>query len=102
MRKAAEPKIPPESERHFQAFVVKLARSFGWRVYHTYDSRRSSPGFPDLVMVKAGRVIAAELKADRGKTTEAQNEWLDDLHNAGVETWVWRPADKGRLALVLQ
>ena len=37
-----------ETEKGFQAAVVELARLRGWLVYHTYDSRRSAKGFPDL------------------------------------------------------
>ena len=46
--------------------VVDLARTLGWRVYHTYDSRRSQPGFPDLVLVRE-RILFLELKSETGK-----------------------------------
>ena len=44
------------SEAEFQAQVVELARLRGWRTHHHYDSRRSTPGWPDLVMVRRGRM----------------------------------------------
>ncbi len=65
------------SERAFQRQIVQLAELMGWRTYHTYDSRRSNPGFPDLVLVRAPRVIFAELKRQRGRVTAAQTEWVD-------------------------
>jgi hypothetical protein len=34
------------TERTWQDQVVEAATLFGWAVYHTYDSRRSAPGFP--------------------------------------------------------
>jgi hypothetical protein len=49
-------------EADFQATIVETARTLGWLIYHTHDSRRSSPGFPDLVLVRppAGRLRRAE------------------------------------------
>ena len=82
------------SERDFQRQVVELAELMRWRVYHTYDSRRSSPGFPDLVLVRAPRVILAELKRQRGRVTAAQREWADEFGQCpGVEYYLWRPGD---------
>ena len=81
-------------ERDWQAIVVDAAKLNGWRVYHTFDSRRSEPGFPDLVMVRGGRLIAAELKSETGRPTRAQVDWLRDLEAVeSVETYLWRPSD---------
>lgn len=80
------------NEKEFQGLVVDIARTLGWLVYHTFDSRRSEPGFPDLVMVRGQRVVFAELKADRGRLSEPQKEWLSRLTAApGVEAHLWRP-----------
>ena len=40
------------SERDFQGQVISMAEALGWLVYHTYDSRHSKAGFPDLNMVR--------------------------------------------------
>jgi hypothetical protein len=46
-------------ESVFQDQIVGLARFYGWdRVYHTHDSRRSHPGFPDLVLVRGPELVA--------------------------------------------
>lgn len=73
--------------------VLELARWKHWRTYHTHDSRKSAPGFPDLVLVRAGELIFVELKTDEGKVTPAQREWLNALSGCGAETHIWRPAD---------
>lgn len=49
------------SEKEFQAQVLDLARLTGWLCYHPHDSRRSAPGFPDLVLVRPPVVEDAEL-----------------------------------------
>ena len=63
-------------EANFQATVIELAELHGWRVYHTHDSRRSQPGFPDLTLVRRYRLIFAELKREGGKLTAEQTAWL--------------------------
>lgn len=105
---AAEPRrtMPPMSEKNLQSAVEKLARFSGWLVYHTHDSRRSQPGFPDLVMVsgKRGMVLYRELKSATGKLRPEQVTWLDELTAAGEDAGVWRPADlvSGRITAELR
>lgn len=83
------------TERDFQALVVQLAKLRGWLTYHTYDSRRSDEGFPDLVMVRDDRVLFIELKQERRnrKASAVQQKWLDNLTAAGQEVYLWRPSD---------
>lgn len=74
------------TEKDFQAAVVEYAKLCGWRVYHTYDSRRSEPGFPDLCMVRAPRLVFLELKRDlKAKVTPDQAAWLTELQAVGAE-----------------
>ena len=82
------------SEKAYQDQIVQLAKANNWLVYHTYDSRRSEPGFPDLIMVKGRRLIAIEVKKEGKKTTPAQDMWISAM-NLVVSTsaWVARPSD---------
>ena len=86
-----------------QASVKQLAELEGWMHYHTFDSRRSDPGFPDSLMVRGGRMVAAELKRETKQPTQAQRDWLEALEAAGAEAYVWRPSDwrEGRIARCL-
>ena len=81
------------SEKDFQAIVIHAAVALGWRYYHTHRSDRSPAGFPDLVLVRGGTVIFAELKRKTGRVSAAQQEWLDDLSRTPNLTFVWRPGD---------
>lgn len=84
--------------------VMRTAAELGWqRRYHTHDSRRSTPGFPDLVLVHPGhhRVIFAELKSEKGKLTAEQAGWIADLRDCGLEVYVWRPVDLPQVDYVL-
>ena len=80
------------TEKQFQTQVVMVAKANGWLVYHPYDSRRSAPGFPDLVLVR-DRVLYRELKTNTGRVSKAQQEWGDALTKAGADFKVWRPRD---------
>ena len=82
------------TEKEFQSRVLVEAELSGWDLaYHTYDSRRSQPGFPDLVLVKRGwRTVFVELKSDKGRLRPAQREWLDGLTSTGEIACLWRPA----------
>jgi hypothetical protein len=87
------------SEESLQSLIVAAARQLGWHVYHPYDSRRSTPGYPDLTLTRGGRLIFAELKSAKGRVRADQRRWLAELAavaaqaDGAVETFLWRPAD---------
>ncbi len=81
-----------ESEKEFQARVVKLAKERGWKVYHTFDSRCSEAGFPDLILLRSTRQIVAELKVGKNKMTKEQIEWLGAFGIARAEAYLWTPS----------
>ncbi|WP_293849290.1 VRR-NUC domain-containing protein [uncultured Brevibacterium sp.] len=80
------------SEKQLQEHVVALARRLGWLVYHTFDSRKSEAGFPDLVLVR-DRTVFRELKSSSGSLSPAQQAWVSRLERSGVDVGVWRPVD---------
>lgn len=81
------------TERDFLAQIKDLARIYRWRLYHPWLSIHSERGWPDVALVRPPRLIFAELKTDRGKTTPAQDEWLALLEAVpGVEAYLWRPS----------
>jgi hypothetical protein len=103
------------SEKEWQAQVVRLAKLTRWHVYHTFDSRHSEQGYPDLTLIRKGdggrnvpahartRILLVELKTQRGHLSPRQREWLGLLSgNDGVEVFVWRPSDWDQIVEVLQ
>lgn len=89
------------TEDEFLQQVREVALSYRWLAYHTHRSDRSDPGFPDLVLVKADRVIFAELKSPNGRLRTDQRTWLAALQGAGQEVALWRPADLPEVVAVL-
>lgn len=78
-----------------------LAPALGWKlIYHTLRSKGSRSGFPDRVLVR-DRVVYAEMKTEKGPTSDTQREWLTGLAAAGAETYLWRPSDLDEIATVL-
>lgn len=83
---------PHVTEQALQATIVAAAQRLHWKVYHTYDSRKSAPGFPDLALVKDGKLIFIEAKTESGTLSQEQGEWLTALRLVpGVMVLVCRP-----------
>lgn len=91
-------------EIHIQAAFEEHARAAGWMVFHAYDARRSTPGFPDAVCVRNGRLVCVELKTMVGKTTAPQRRWIQELDLVpGVTAFVAHcPRDWGKVAEALR
>jgi hypothetical protein len=89
------------AEKEWRAHVLELARHHGWR-----SSRE--PGWPDLVLVRAPRLLAVELKTDRGTMRPEQRACLADLQlvadaaGGALEVDVWRPAHLERVQRLLR
>lgn len=102
--KAMQAKAMPEKE--LQQLVIDCAQTHGWMAHHHYDSRRSEPGWPDLVLVEPVQriVIFAELKSQKGRVRPEQREWLNALERTfrkattprtrdRLMVAIWRPSD---------
>jgi hypothetical protein len=105
-------RLPPLTESDWQRQVIDFARLHGWRVAHFRPglNRRGEwqtavqgdgEGFPDLVLVKPGRCIVAELKSDIGRVSEEQRAWLRSFEAAGVPAYTWKPKDWAEVQAVL-
>lgn len=81
------------NEQRLQAAVIDMCKIFGIACYHTYNSQRSAPGWPDLALCGARRFITRELKSEYGKVTPEQEHWGWMLRQAGIGWEVWRPDD---------
>ena len=93
----------PITEADFQSRVIDLARVLGYRVAHFRPARTANgwrtamtgnPGWPDLVLLKQGRLILAELKSEKGMLAPDQAQWQAELSMVpGVHAVTWRPSD---------
>jgi VRR-NUC domain len=103
-KKAPRPAgAPPILEGAWLAKVRQIAELHGWTTYHTHNSQRSEPGWPDLVLghPRQRRTVFAELKSERGFLSAPQRLWLTHLAVCGFETALWRPSDEAEAIAVL-
>lgn len=79
------------SEHDLQANVVAAAKMQGWWVMAVRDSRGTEPGWPDLTLIRGGRLMYRELKSETGKLRPAQRRVYALLVAAGADVAVWQP-----------
>src|SRR5258708_26659121 len=60
----------------------------GWRPWQGAEMKRNGvlPGVADLILVNQGKCYALELKADEGRPTKAQIEFLERMAENGGQT----------------
>lgn len=97
--------LTKQTEAQFQSAVIDYAHLRQWRAAHFRPAmirtgrwvtpvQADGAGFPDLILVRGHRLVAAELKVGRNRATTAQLDWLGALgHVEGVEAHVWHPQD---------
>lgn len=121
------------TEAQLQKAVMDAAKFYGWLGAHFRPSQTKSGswatamqgdiGFPDIVLVRAPRVLFVELKSEKGKLSDAQEVWrsaLEDCEHdaqahmmtgqcrpgyfAPIEYRLWRPDDwtNGEIQRVLK
>ncbi len=67
--------------------LIDAARALGYMVHHETDSRKTDPGFPDLLIVGHGHIFIFECKSryeklrpatvtKKGRYLPGQEEWL--------------------------
>lgn len=71
--------------------IIDCARSLGYYAFHDPNSQRAEPGFPDLMIVGYGALLALEAKSRgerlrpptfaprSGRVMPGQREWLDQF-----------------------
>jgi hypothetical protein len=91
------------TEKEWQATLVAALEVFGYVVEHTYPlltkqgiwrTGSTLKGKPDLIALRPPRLLAIEVKTDRGRLEEAQRAVLSLyalIPNA--RAWVLRPRD---------
>ena len=89
--------------QEFQQRIIELAKIAGFEyIYHVWRSDNSPAGFPDLILIKEGRQIVAELKGDyKGQPTPEQYFWLIEFLKVTPDTYFWRPEDWDEIKTVL-
>ena len=105
------------SEKELTSKVIDVAHKLGYLAYHQQSAVparmctrcgatvrgghsliQGDAGFPDLVLVRNGRILFVELKREKGgKLTPSQEQWLLSLGVAAlkapnIKVQVWHPS----------
>lgn len=92
--------------------MIALARENKWRVAHFRPGRTKDgewrtavsgdgKGFPDLLLIRRGFLVVAELKVKGRKTTVEQDAWMIAFCRAGARDYLWMPDDWDLIVKVL-
>ena len=65
---------------------------FGY-IYHTWNSRHSPAGFPDMLFLDDGRFIVVELKIRPDNLSAEQYYWLLEFTQV-AEVYVWDDSEE--------
>jgi hypothetical protein len=95
------------SEKEFQQQVIDFAHLHGWKVawfrpvrvqradgsvYYETPVGADGKGWPDLILVKGVKIVAAELKVGKNTTSPEQDRWLAVLATCCIPAFVWTPS----------
>lgn len=103
--------LPVPTEAEEAKLLVAYLRLKGYAFHHSpnetgssFEARRrairvkregTSPGFPDYLIIVNKRLIAIEMKRQKGGVvSKAQKDWLGLLNEAKVQAQVCRGADE--------
>ncbi len=74
--------------------LLQLARRHCWRAVQTFRPVL-------LILTRGKRMLVAVLKAEKGRLTDLQDQWLGSFADAGAEVYEWRPADMDVIERIL-
>lgn len=100
-----------QPERYFTDRVKRYARRGGWLPFHNLHPQGSDPGFLDLTLLRAPRLVLAELKVPPNvHPTDWQEVWLAGWGtlarlagpHLSIEVFIWTPDDWSDIERVLR
>ena len=80
-------------ENELEEHVRAICKDLGVIRIHVYQSRGTTPGVPDDILIGPGGILWRELKTAKGKLSPAQQAMGEALQAAGQDWDTWRPCD---------
>lgn len=86
---------PKLTEPAFQRTIIENAQVYGWiRSYHTHNSMRSNPGYPDLTLHHPEHgALWLEVKGAKGEVRLNQVAYVQDIRICGLHAYIVFPQD---------
>lgn len=80
-------------ERDIKAQVRQYLALKGWAVFNILQTFGCHKGISDLICIRNGRVVFVELKTARGRLSEHQMRFRQEIAEHGGEYVVWRSVE---------
>ena len=80
-------KLSEKEITHQIRSLLKTYRIFHWKVFQTLGA---TPGVPDIIGVYQGRMLAIEVKTERGKLSPHQEKFIANINANGGLAFVAR------------
>jgi penicillin-binding protein-related factor A (putative recombinase) len=80
-------------EKHITKSIRDFLKVMGIFHWKEHGGLGSAPGVPDLVGVYEGRLLAIEIKTDKGKLSPQQKYFLEKIAEAGGIAFVARSVE---------
>lgn len=97
-----KPYKPPTAEHLLTKAIRRLLSAAGIFHYKNHGGLGSAPGLPDITGVKDGRGFWIEVKAPKGRVSQAQQDFIDRINEAGGIAFVAKSIEDVIEALGLQ
>ena len=81
------------TENEIQSAIREYLRMRGWYVIRIQQGMGAHRGLSDLIAVKDGRVVFAEIKTPRGRLSEYQERFREEIAAHGGEYAVLRSVE---------
>ena len=72
------------TEKTLTSNVLKILKGSGWYAIKIHGGPYQTPGLPDVLALKDGRLLAIELKTPSGKPSKLQVQRLLELRQHGA------------------
>lgn len=94
----AKPTVRKPREKDIEKKGNDYAKSRGWLVRKFVSPGNN--GVPDRLYFREGKCVLVEWKAERGKTSKAQDMQINALRKAGMEVYVCDSADSVLMSMI--
>lgn len=81
------------TEKEIQNEIRRYLQIRGWYVIRIQQGMGAHKGLSDLIAVKSGRVVFAEIKTPRGRLSEYQERFREEIAAHGGEYAVLRSVE---------
>lgn len=89
------------TENEIQAQIKQILQMHGFFVIRIQQGLGCHKGISDLIACKDGKVYFLEVKTPRGRLSEYQERFRDDLHRQGCNYYVLRSIDDAMNLLMI-